>query len=510
MSRLTWAMPAWQRRVRMFMLSATVLTTVWAATSALSAESAHSRVIVDFSNTKQLTLRPLYATLKNVHQGQVRGLQITTEATASWPGVSIEPRNGKWDLTGFDSVEMDVHNPQDVPVRVLLIVNNPGSDGRRHCNAASVNVPRRGKATLVLPFGLWHGEPGHPLDLADIVSMQVILDRAGKSHRFMVTAIRATRFDESSMKAVYADPFFKQLQPIFGRGVNLGNALESPKEGDWGIVLKEEYFDKIKEAGFDSVRIPICWPAHTEESPPYRIDSKFFDRVDLSVDQALQRGLIPIINIHNYDGLMQDPAKHAQRFLAIWQQIAEHYRDRPPALRFELLNEPKDNLTSDVWNRLLARGIAVVRRSNPTRQIVVGPAGFNSINDLATLELPENDRNLVVTVHYYTPFNFTHQGASWAGPNSQKWLGTKWTGTKDEQKTILRDLNAAIAWAVKHRRPMYLGEFGAYNKADLESRARWTRFVADEAIKRHMGFGYWEFCSGFGIYNPQKPLQNSQ
>jgi aryl-phospho-beta-D-glucosidase BglC (GH1 family) len=41
-----------------------------------------------------------------------------------------------------------------------------------------------------------------------------------------------------------------------GRGVNLGDALEAPKEGDWGVVAQEEYFDLIKEAGFGSVRIP--------------------------------------------------------------------------------------------------------------------------------------------------------------------------------------------------------------------------------------------------------------
>ncbi|HPU43798.1 MAG TPA: hypothetical protein PLS98_06260, partial [Dictyoglomaceae bacterium] len=47
------------------------------------------------------------------------------------------------------------------------------------------------------------------------------------------------------------------------RGVNMGNALEAPKEGEWGVVIKDEYFKLIKEAGFDHVRIPIKWSAHT-------------------------------------------------------------------------------------------------------------------------------------------------------------------------------------------------------------------------------------------------------
>jgi endoglucanase len=116
--------------------------------------------------------------------------------------------------------------------------------------------------------------------------------------------------------------------------------------------------------------------------------------------------------------------------------------------------------------------------------------------------LPKDDRHLVVTVHYYSPFHFTHQGAEFAGPEAQKWLGTKWTAAKAEKQAVSSDLDTAISWAVKNRRPIYLGEFGAYHKADAESRARWIRFVADEAAKRKMGIGYWEFCSGFGIFNP--------
>ena len=235
-----------------------------------------------------------------------------------------------------------------------------------------------------------------------------------------------------------------------------------------------------------------------------RIDPKFFERVDWVVDQALKRKLIPIVNMHHYDGIFAEPDKHRERFVAIWQQIAEHYKNYSPVLVFELLNEPNTKLTAEKWNKILSDTLKVVRRSNPTREIVVGPVGWNGINDLATLELPEDDRHLIVTVHYYNPFQFTHQGASWAGAEAQKWLGTKWTGTKAERQAVVRDLDKAIAWAVEHRRPMYLGEFGAYSKADMESRARWTNFVADEALKRKMSFAYWEFCSGFGVYDPQK------
>lgn len=65
-----------------------------------------------------------------------------------------------------------------------------------------------------------------------------------------------------------------------GRGVNLGNALEAPAEGDWGVTLEAEYFQLIAEQGFDSVRIPIRWSAHASQNEPYHISRSFFDRVD--------------------------------------------------------------------------------------------------------------------------------------------------------------------------------------------------------------------------------------
>ncbi|MGB4006799.1 MAG: cellulase family glycosylhydrolase, partial [Halanaerobiales bacterium] len=66
------------------------------------------------------------------------------------------------------------------------------------------------------------------------------------------------------------------------------------------------------------------------------------------------------------------------------------------------------------------------------------------------------------------------------------------------------ELDRAVKWAQENKRPLYLGEFGAYERADLESRIRWTNFVAREAEKRNIPWAYWEFNSGFGIYDPVK------
>ncbi len=474
-----------------------------AQSTAPAAEPAAPLVMTDFENPGAVELDPIQARANVVTLDGGHALEITTEAKAQYPGVVIKPREKKWNLEKFDEVRMDVHNPQDTPVRVLLSINNPGADGRKHCNTESVNVPPRGRATLVVPFGTWHGDPNHPIDQSNVVSVMVLLDRAGRSHRFVVDNIRAVPFDRNQMDKIFADPFFGKLKPVLGRGVNLGNALEAPKEGAWGVVLKAEYFDLIRSAGFDSVRIPVRWSAHAETSPPYRIAPEFFARVDWAIDQALSRQLHVVVNMHHYDGIMKEPDEHRARFLALWEQIAGRYKKRPAALWFELLNEPHDKLSAEKWNRILADAVPLIRRSNPTRKIVVGPAGWNSIGQIDNLKLPD-DENLVATFHYYSPFEFTHQGASWVGGNSRAWLGTKWTGTKAQKHAVRRDLDKAVTWAVKHRRPIFLGEFGAYSKADLDSRARWTRFVADEAIRRKISFAYWEFCAGFGVYDPRR------
>jgi endoglucanase len=291
-----------------------------------------------------------------------------------------------------------------------------------------------------------------------------------------------------------------------GRGVNLGNALEAPVEGEWGVTLEEGYFDLIQAAGFNSVRVPIRWNAHAGESAPYPIDEAFFERVDWVVEQASRRNLAVVLNIHNYDDLMANPRQQEERFLAIWDQIAQHYKDAPSSVFFELLNEPNGTI-NPLWNQLIADVIPVIRRSNPQRTIILGPANWNSISNLYTLKLPPDDRNLIITVHYYLPFEFTHQGAEWVD-GADAYLGTKWTGSSSEKKAVDFDLDIAAAWGAQNQRPIYLGEFGAYSKAEIGSRHLWTDHVARAAEERGFSWAYWEFCAGFGVYDSTKSIWN--
>jgi endoglucanase len=288
---------------------------------------------------------------------------------------------------------------------------------------------------------------------------------------------------------------------LLGRGVNLGNALEAPREGAWGLTLKPDYFQQIKQAGFHSVRIPIRWSAHAQEQSPYEIDQTFFHRVDWAIEQALSNGLAVVINVHHFEELCREPDKHFRRLAALWKQIATRYRNRPERLFFEILNEPHGALTDERWQRMVPPLLDVIRESNPERAVIVGPGRWNNLQHLEKLELPAQDRRLIVTFHYYSPFEFTHQGAEWAA-GSQKWKGRTWKGTPEEEEALRKDFEKVTAWSKRNGRPIFLGEFGAYSAADMESRARWTHAVVREAEKRGFSWCYWEFGSGFGVYDP--------
>ncbi len=285
------------------------------------------------------------------------------------------------------------------------------------------------------------------------------------------------------------------------RGVNMGNALDAPNEGEWGVTIKEEYFERIKQAGFNAVRVPVRWSTHALTEAPYTINAGFFTRLDQVIGWALDQDLIVVLNIHHYEEMAVRPADHEQRFLALWKQIAEHYKDYPASLFFEPLNEPNGAMTASIWNRFVNEALAVIRNTNLERIVVIGGVNWNAYDQLQNLELPRNDHHIISTYHYYNPFQFTHQGAEWVN-GSGAWLGTAWDATDAQKAEITAQFDSVAFWAKTHNVPVYMGEFGAYSKADMASRARWTSFVSREAEAHGFAWAYWEFCSGFGVYDP--------
>jgi endoglucanase len=290
--------------------------------------------------------------------------------------------------------------------------------------------------------------------------------------------------------------------------VNLGDMLDAPNEGDWGLTVREEFIDVTAQAGFASVRLPVRWSNHAAATAPFTIDPQFMARVASVLDKLFAKGLYVVLNMHHFRQLDDDALDAGEfavdraildmRFLILWQQIAERFRSKNDHLLFELYNEPHGRLTSPQWNDLAARALNVVRKSNPTRIVVIGPTNWNTADALSSLRLP-NDANLIVTVHNYEPFTFTHQGAEWVQPVLPTGVSCCDTG---QQAAAIAPLATAKTWSDATRYPIFLGEFGAYDKADMCSRVQFTRLVRDAAEARGIRWSYWELASNFGVYDP--------
>jgi endoglucanase len=86
---------------------------------------------------------------------------------------------------------------------------------------------------------------------------------------------------------------------------------------------------------------------------------------------------------------------------------------------------------------------------------------------------------------------------------SEPWLGRSWDATEEEKAVITAHFDSVAEWASRKGVRILLGEFGVYSRAQMDSRIRWTEFVAREAERRGFIWSYWEFGAGYGIYDPE-------
>lgn len=304
-----------------------------------------------------------------------------------------------------------------------------------------------------------------------------------------------------------SDAAFKVAKAL-GRGINFGNMLEAPKEGDWNLSVTQEFIDATVKAGFTSVRLPVRWSSHALAQRPYTVDPAFLTRVEGIVNTVIANDLHVVMNTH-HDRLLDgdpldtgEPARDAasvdERFLSIWQQVAAHFFAKSDKLVFELYNEPHGRLDADRWNDLQARALGVVRQYNPKRVVMLSPVNWSNAHALASMRVP-NDPHLIVGFHHYEPFKFTHQGAFWVKPE----LPVGMTCCDASQTAaIVGALDIAKSWATSNRYPVFMGEFGSMKTAEMASRVTYTRLVRTEAERRGISWAYWELASNFGIYDP--------
>ncbi len=293
-----------------------------------------------------------------------------------------------------------------------------------------------------------------------------------------------------------------EINRRLGRGINYGNMFEAPSETAWSNPWQPGYAKMIAGLGFSHVRIPVRWEpaARSSAIPPYTIELSFLNRIRQVVDSALNNGLHVIINMHHHEALFNDPDGQKERFLAQWKQISQFFNDYPDSLLFEILNEPNGKLTPEKWNMFSSEALAVIRQDSPDRTVLIGTPEWGGLGGLSKLQIP-GDENIILTVHYYNPFTFTHQGAEW-NDGSDAWLGTEWNDSETEREVVQQEFAPLLALSRQKNIPVHIGEFGAYQKAGMASRVKWTTFLSRYFEQQNWSWAYWEFSAGFGIYNP--------
>lgn len=282
-----------------------------------------------------------------------------------------------------------------------------------------------------------------------------------------------------------------------GAGVNVLGYDPYWQAGGHGNY-RAEHFQAMRDAGFGTVRVVLFTFPYMDADG--RLDPEWLRKLDWVIDTATAHDLHVILDVHDFNECAKDMESCSVRLEQVWGQLAPRYAARPASVVFELLNEPHGQLDAVAWNTLLPKLLTVVRQSNPTRNVVVGPVSWNSFRFLDQLQLPESDRHLIVTFHYYEPFEFTHQGASWVEEQFTR-ISNLGFGSAAQVAQIGRDFDQVKAWSLKHDRPILLGEFGAYDKAPMESRIKWTATVAEAARQRGFAYAYWQFSSDFVLYD---------
>jgi endoglucanase len=281
-----------------------------------------------------------------------------------------------------------------------------------------------------------------------------------------------------------------------GRGVNV-LGFDGIWDGGTDAPFRLSTFSRLHDAGFRHVRINLFGFKYMDSRNV--IAPEVLDDLDRVLDASIAAGLVPIIDQHDLELCQSDPDRCAAPLLAFWEQVSERYAARYPEAVFEILNEPGWRMTPDRWNALSSDVIKLIRRTNPDRTVIVAAINSEDPTTAQALELPPDDRNIIVTVHYYKPFLFTHQGAPWS--DELAILPDIDWGSEADKASVKADLAVVADWAKEEGRPVYLGEFGVYEGAPMAARVRYADFLARTAEGFGWPWAYWQFDHDFALFD---------
>ncbi|MDQ2847717.1 MAG: glycoside hydrolase family 5 protein [Actinomycetota bacterium] len=296
--------------------------------------------------------------------------------------------------------------------------------------------------------------------------------------------------------------FAEQSNRRLARTLNVGLDLGSPTKPGWVADVTDDLLGQCARAGFTAIRLVTSMALHTLAAGAPRLDPRALERVEQAINAATGHGLAVVLANMLDPELMADPPRHRERLLACTGQLAASIKHHGASVVLEPLSEPHHNL-DPVWNDYLSDLCAAVREVDPVRTIIAGPHTYNNPRFLHELSLPDSERNLILTVHHYWPIMFTMQGETWLGRTElgdpATWLGTTWDADPQQRGELHAGFDAIATYARSHQRPVFIGEFGTSNNADVPSRVRWARFNRQLAEQHGFAWGYWSYGPTFAL-----------
>ena len=314
------------------------------------------------------------------------------------------------------------------------------------------------------------------------------------------------------------------------RGINISHWLS--QSGDRGekraTKFTREDVKFLAECGYDHLRIPIDEEQMFDEQ--LNPEQEAFALLHNAIGWCKEFNLKVVVDLHilrshhfNAESkpLFTEQAAQEQ-FYDCWRKISAELKKYPRSLvAYELMNEPVAD-DPEQWNTIVNNCLKVVRELEPKRTIIIGSNRWQAYDQVKNLRVPEQDKNIIISFHFYNPFPLTHYRASWTeqkenplkvyypgyivkkedveklSPELQKrwgWLARSYNDINTLEKQILQALDAATAMG----RKLYLGEFGCLHGAGKDNLINWFRDVVSLCEKYDIGYASWDYKGGFGI-----------
>jgi len=311
----------------------------------------------------------------------------------------------------------------------------------------------------------------------------------------------------------------------FSKGVNITNWFQSDNPGQIQFSkYKKVDFENIKSLGCDVIRLPINLHAMTTGTSENLLDPLFLFFLDQAIDWAEELNINLILDNHSFNPAINTSPNVDEILIPVWKQLAEHCKNRSSLIYYEILNEPH-GISDAAWNTIQQKAITEIRKIDSIHTLIVGPASWNSYNNLQFM--PEySDTNLIYTFHFYDPFLFTHQGASWtipsldpladvpfpynsstmpSLPNSLKgsWIESSYNNYKNDGtvQKIKSLINIAANFKAQRNVNIFCGEFGVYKpNSKNEDRVKWYEEVRKYFEDKEIPWTAWDYKHGFGLF----------